>query len=88
MAEIFLWAELGGKAGSHAQLVQLERWYRDGRLLSAFGGKDRIEKLREVLQYRIDQGDLLIVLSSGYAAVIRPALEMVGLSDLLQPGLV
>eukprot|EP00397_Hematodinium_sp_SG-2012_P057087 GEMP01071040.1.p1 GENE.GEMP01071040.1~~GEMP01071040.1.p1 ORF type:complete len:400 (+),score=49.19 GEMP01071040.1:68-1201(+) len=88
IAEIFLWAELGGLEGADAQLQNLYRWCLNGKLLAAFGGQQRVDELRSVLQQCKDRGDLLCVLSSGYAKVIRPALRLMKLDDLISDELV
>eukprot|EP00397_Hematodinium_sp_SG-2012_P025093 GEMP01026188.1.p1 GENE.GEMP01026188.1~~GEMP01026188.1.p1 ORF type:complete len:384 (+),score=58.36 GEMP01026188.1:34-1185(+) len=83
IAEIFLWAELGGLQGPDAQLRNLYAWCLNGKLLAAFGGQQRVDELRAVLQQCKDRGDLLCVLSSGYAKVIRPALKFMKLDHII-----
>eukprot|EP00397_Hematodinium_sp_SG-2012_P054113 GEMP01065033.1.p1 GENE.GEMP01065033.1~~GEMP01065033.1.p1 ORF type:complete len:406 (+),score=78.43 GEMP01065033.1:70-1287(+) len=88
IAEVFLWAELGGLEGPDAQLQNLYSWCLNGKLLAAFGGQQRVDELRAVLQKCKDRGDLLCVLSSGYAKVIRPALRFLKLDGLIPDNLV
>eukprot|EP00397_Hematodinium_sp_SG-2012_P050438 GEMP01058621.1.p1 GENE.GEMP01058621.1~~GEMP01058621.1.p1 ORF type:complete len:369 (+),score=59.52 GEMP01058621.1:176-1282(+) len=88
IAEIFLWAELGGLEGADAQLRNLYQWCLNGKLLAAFGGQKRVDELRAVLQQCKDRGDLVCILSSGYAKVIRPALRLMKLDDIIPDELV
>eukprot|EP00397_Hematodinium_sp_SG-2012_P036922 GEMP01039924.1.p1 GENE.GEMP01039924.1~~GEMP01039924.1.p1 ORF type:complete len:367 (+),score=47.28 GEMP01039924.1:99-1199(+) len=88
LAEIFLWAELGGMGGAEVQLKNLQRWHQIGWLLSSFGGQERIQKIRKVLELCKQRGDLICVLSSGFAEVIQPALRMMKLDDLIPDELV
>ncbi|CAD7935271.1 unnamed protein product [Amoebophrya sp. A25] len=85
----FLWADLGGLQGASIQKNNLVNWVRDGRLKKlAFGGDERITRLREAIQARLDRGDFVCVLSSGFASVIKVALQHVGLSDILPQDLI
>ncbi len=88
LAKTFLWADLGGLQGASMQRERLNVMIRDGRLKSVFGGDARIQQLREAIQTRLNDGDLVCVLSSGFASVIRVALQHVGLSDILPPDLI
>eukprot|EP00397_Hematodinium_sp_SG-2012_P007185 GEMP01007227.1.p1 GENE.GEMP01007227.1~~GEMP01007227.1.p1 ORF type:complete len:450 (+),score=83.94 GEMP01007227.1:185-1534(+) len=83
LVKVFLWKEIGD-----GNEMVLEQWHRDGRLLEAFGYEKRIQELRKVLTRRRDMGDLLCVLSSCTATVIRRALNLVGLADLLPDHLI
>ncbi|CAD7924565.1 unnamed protein product [Amoebophrya sp. A120] len=85
----FLWAELGGLQGVQIQKANLANWVREGKLLGqAFGGEDRIAKLRRVIEARHARGDFVCILSSGFAQVIKIALQHVGLSDVLPQDLI
>lgn len=84
----FLWAELGGLQGATIQKNALQQWVRDGRLKNAFGGDERLQELRQVIESRLNRGDFVCVLSSGFASVIRIALQHVGLSDILPTDLI
>eukprot|EP00397_Hematodinium_sp_SG-2012_P047495 GEMP01054056.1.p1 GENE.GEMP01054056.1~~GEMP01054056.1.p1 ORF type:complete len:377 (+),score=63.33 GEMP01054056.1:197-1327(+) len=88
LANIFLWAELGGLQGADVQERNLRQWAADGRLFKAFGGQERLTDIRMALHARKSRGDLICVLSSGYAQVIRPALQYVGLDKLIPKELV
>jgi len=88
LAKSFLWAELGGLQGPQVQKAALMQWARDGRLLQAFGGEQRIAVMRTVIQERLDRGDFVCILSSGFAVVIRQALQHLGLSDILPTDLI
>lgn len=70
------------------QKAALQQWVRDGRLNAAFGGPDRIAKLRSVIETRQKRGDFVCILSSGFASVIRLALQHVGLADILPTDLI
>lgn len=73
---------------SQVQKAALQQWVRDGRLKTAFGGDERLARIREVLETRLRSGDFVCVLSSGFASVIKLALQHVGLSDLLPQDLI
>lgn len=79
IVQTFLWAELGGLDGADTQLRTLYQWARTGKLRAAFGTQERIDTLRAVLEVCQERGDVVCVLSSGYAKVIRPALQFIGL---------
>lgn len=86
----FLWQELGGLQGANAQVRNLHNcWLRNQKLQEvAFGGLERIARLRSMIESCQKRGDIVCILSSGFGAVIREVMKFVSLNDLIPDDLV
>jgi len=88
LVENHLFQALGGDKGECAQLGNLENWIKNGELRKAFGTPERVSRLRDEIQACKDRGDLVCILSNGFATVIRSALRYMNLDDLIPDELV
>jgi len=89
LVEKHLFQALGGPEGEErAQLLNLEIWKINGELRKAFGTPERVSRIRDEIQACKDRGDLVCILSKGYATVIRSVLRYMNLDDLIPDELV